>query len=41
MNTYDFIVGVKLGEFHSRTLKYDRVELEDDNPREVYKKFAV
>ena len=35
MYTYDFIVGIKLSQYHNKTLKYERVELDTTSPAEV------
>ena len=41
MVTYDFIVGLKLGKYHSKTLKYERVDLDDNSPKEIYKRLGA
>ena len=40
MYTYDFIVGIKMGQYHSRILNYSREELDTQAPEEVYDKLA-
>ena len=40
MYTYDFIVGIKMGQYHSRILNYNREELDTQAPEEVYDKLA-
>ena len=40
MVTYDFIVGLKLGKYHNKTLKYERVDLDDNSPKEIYKRLG-
>ena len=39
MSTYDFLIGLKIGEYHNRTLKYERIELTDE-PNEIYKRLG-
>ena len=40
MYTYDFIVGIKLSQYHNKTLKYERVELDTTSPTEIYKRLG-
>lgn len=40
MYTYDFIVGIKMGQYHSRILNYNREELDSQAPADVYDKLA-
>lgn len=40
MYTYDFIVGIKLSQYHNRIIMYDRAELDTTEPSKIYGKLA-